>query len=188
MDRILLKTFGSTHAIVKDRRVAPDPGDIGPAKPAPAFFNVIGGDKIAVAFDQHFLTVVAVRVIALVARNIPHIDIPDPLAHGRFSEFRQNGNRRGGETVELVFGKKPQEMKGMIRSEGMQNPVAHAFDHLLVVGVPGDHQVGHFKMDFFFMKGLKRIQDRGQMGPVKLQINFLAEGFEIHIGRIQNVA
>jgi hypothetical protein len=48
----------------------------------------------------------------------------------------------------------------VIGTQVLQYPGAHAPDHLITVTVPGNHQMGHFKMDALPVKGGKGGQHR----------------------------
>ena len=69
---------------------------------------------VAHPFDDQLLALVAIRVIALMVRHVAHVDIMNAFGHGQFPEARQGGNRRGGQSVQLVFGKKAEEMQRVI--------------------------------------------------------------------------
>jgi hypothetical protein len=147
-----------------------------------------GGDVISLPLHQQPLAVVAEGMVPRVARHVAQVDISNPFGHGPLPEADQGCHRRGGQAVQPVAGEKSQEMEGVIGTQVLQYPGAHTPDHLFAVPVPGDHQVGHFKMDALPVKGGEGGQHRFQSPAIELPVNIVADGFEVHVGPVQHPA
>jgi hypothetical protein len=137
--------------------------------------EVIGGDEIPLAFDEEFAAGMAVGVVPFMLRDIAHVDIPYSLLHGELTEAGQDGDWRCGQAVELVHGEEPQEMKRFVGTYIFQYPGAHAFDHLIVVGITGYHEVGDLTMDALFVEGSYGCQDRVEVTAVEPQVDVVTE-------------
>ena len=79
-------------------------------------------------------------------------------------------------------------MQRIIGPESRKNPLAHLFDHLGIIGIPGHHQIRHLKMNLLFMQCFESIQYRLQTAAVQFPVDGVAECLEIDIGGVQNAA
>ena len=95
----------------------PYPGNSRVAKFAMISRQVIGGNKISLALDQQFFTVMTVGVVAFVAGHVADIDVMNPLLHGQFPIAGQGGYRGRGQSVQLVAREKPQKVQRIIRAD-----------------------------------------------------------------------
>ena len=108
---------------------------------------------ISPPLDEQFFTVMAVRVISLINRDIPGIYVPDSLPHGQFSESDQGRDGRGRQPVQLVLSEKSQEMEGMVRTKILEYPGAHFLYKIRIINISRHNQVCHFKMYSLFVQG-----------------------------------
>ena len=95
----------------------PYPGNSRIAELTMISHQVIGGNKISFSLDQQFFTVMTVGVVAFMAGDVTDICIMNPLLHGQFPIAGQGGHRGRGQSIQFVTRKKPQKVKGIIRTD-----------------------------------------------------------------------
>ena len=74
----------------------------------------------------------------------------------------------------------------MIGTDVFQDPDTHLFDHFIIIGVAGHHQVDHFKMDILIVQGFKCVEYGLEAAAVEPAVNVVAVSLEVDGGAVQH--
>jgi len=145
-------------------------------------------EKVPVSFYKESPALRAIRIAALVPGYIPKVNISEALPKRHLPQFLQSRDGRRRQPREPVLGKKPEEMKRIIRTVLLQNPSAHSLDHLRVFHIGRHHEGGDFQPDPLLVEELKGVEHGLQRSAVQGAIETIIKGLEIDICTIQDFA
>ena len=158
----------------------PNPVNFGLALGTAAVLEVVAPDGVPQPLDEQLPAGIAIRVLALLPRDVPHIDIAESGCQADFPGPHQGGHRGGGPVHHFEGGVK----RGDVPGDGR----AHAFDEVgdlgefgLRVVVSRDNQGGDLHPDPQLLQSGDGVQHRLQPGLAYLAVEIVPHALQIQV-------